>query len=402
MSSSTSRASRRRLTQAAALVAVAATLIAACSSSKKSTTAASTSAAATSAAATSAAATSAAPSVAATSAAASTAAASTAASTPASSGSAVAISSGAPFTLAIVPKLLGLSVFEANVQGAKQVAASLGETIDYTASVQASGAAQAQIIEGLIKSNNPPKVIAYSANDPTSEVPALKAAMAAGIKVIGFDSDVDPSARDYFIQDTAYPAIGKALIDAVVAKFGSKGTIGILSSTKDATIQNAWIKAMQDYISANYPNLKIGPIGYGQSNQAISQTQATNLINSNPDLLALIPIDGAAVPGALAAVKAVGKAGKIGVFGIGDPNPNAQYFEDGSLTGLFLWDEVKQGELIAYVARGDLDGTLPKAGGSFTAGDLGTFTVTNDPAPNTIIFSLPLEFTKANYKQYNF
>lgn len=301
-----------------------------------------------------------------------------------------------------MPKLLGLSVFEANVQGAKQVAGSLGETIDYTASVQASGAAQAQIIQGLIKSNNPPKVIAYSANDPTSEVPALEAAKAAGIKVIGFDSDVTASARDYFIQDTAYPAIGKALIDAVVAKSGSKGTIGILSSTKDATIQNAWISAMETYIKANYPNLKVGPIGYGQSNQATSQTIATNLINSNPDLLALIPIDGAAVPGALAAVKALGVAGKIDVFGIGDPNPNAKYFEDGSLTGLFLWDEVKQGELIAYVARGDLDGTLPQAGGSFTAGDLGTFTVTNDPAPNTIIFSLPLEFTKANYKQFNF
>ncbi|HZV26158.1 MAG TPA: substrate-binding domain-containing protein [Acidothermaceae bacterium] len=301
-----------------------------------------------------------------------------------------------------MPKLLGLSVFEANVQGAKQVAGSLGETINYTASVAASGAAQAQIIQGLIKSNNPPKVIAYSANDPTSEVPALEAAKAAGIKVIGFDSDVTATARDYFIQDTAYPAIGKALIDAVVKKSGSKGTIGILSSTKDATIQNAWIDAMETYIKANYPNLKVGPIGYGQSNQATSQTIATNLINSNPDLLALIPIDGAAVPGALAAVKALGVAGKIDVFGIGDPNPNAKYFEDGSLTGLFLWDEVKQGELIAYVARGDLDGTLPKAGGSFSAGDLGTFTVTNDPAPNTIIFSLPLEFTKDNYKQYNF
>ncbi len=328
--------------------------------------------------------------------------ASTPASPASSGGSATAVQSGAPFTLAIVPKLLGLSVFEANVKGAKQVAPSLGITVNYTASVKASGADQAQIIEGLVKSNNPPKVIAYSANDPTSEVTALKDAKAHGIKVIGFDSDVDPSARDYFIQDTAYPAMGKALIDAVVKTFGNKGTIGILSSTKDATIQNAWIKAMSDYIASAYPNLKIGPIGYGQSNQATSQTQATNLINSNPDLLALIPIDGAAVPGALAAVKALGRAGKIGVFGIGDPNPNRQYFADGSLTGLFLWDEVKQGELIDYVARGDLDGTLPAAGGSFTAGDLGTFTVTNDPAPNTIIFSEPLEFTKDNYMNYDF
>jgi ABC-type sugar transport system substrate-binding protein len=327
----------------------------------------------------------------------------------ASSGSASAASSAASsasasthITVAIVPKLLGLSVFEANVKGAKEVAPSLNETIDYTASVDASGPDQAAVIMGLVHSNNPPQVIAYSANDPTSEVPALEAAAKAGIKVIGFDSDVTASARSYFIQDTAYPAMAQGLIDAVVAKFGSKGTIGILSSTPDATIQNAWIGAMRTYIASKYPNLKIGPIGYGQSNQATSQTQATNLINSNPDLLALIPIDGAAVPGALAAVQALGKVGKIGVFGIGDPNPNQKYFANGSLTGLFLWDEVKEGELIAYVARMVADGQMPAAGGSFTAGSLGTFTVTNSPAPGTIIFSAPLEFTKANYLQYNF
>jgi len=311
-------------------------------------------------------------------------------------------SSGSHITVAIVPKLLGLSVFEANVQGAKQVAASLNETIDYTASVDASGPDQAAVIMGLVHSNHPPQVIAYSANDPTSEVPALEAAAKAGIKVIGFDSDVTASARSYFIQDTAYPAMAQALIDAVVTKFGSKGTIGILSSTPDATIQNAWISAMRTYIAQKYPDLKIGPIGYGQSNQAISQTMATNLINSNPDLLALIPIDGAAVPGALAAVQALGKVGKIGVFGIGDPNPNQKYFANGSLTGLFLWNEVQEGELIAYVARLVADGKMPAAGGTFTAGNLGTFTVSDSPAPGTIIFSKPLEFTKANYMQYNF
>lgn len=323
-------------------------------------------------------------------------------SSSASSSSASSALSSKHITVAIVPKLLGLSVFEANVQGAKQIASSLNETIDYTASVNASGPAQAAVIMGLVHSNHPPQVIAYSANDPTSEVPALEAAAKAGIKVIGFDSDVTASARSYFIQDTSYPAMAQALIDAVVAKFGSKGTIGILSSTPDATIQNAWINAMKTYIAAKYPNLKIGPIGYGQSNQSISQTQATNLINSNPNLLALIPIDGAAVPGALAAVQALGKVGKIGVFGIGDPNPNRKYFANGSLTGLFLWNEVKEGELIDYVARYTYDGTMPAAGGSFTAGSLGTYTVTNSPAPGTIIFSKPLEFTKANYLKYNF
>jgi len=107
-------------------------------------------------------------------------------------------------------------------------------------------------------------------------------------------------------------------------------------------------------------------------------------------------------PWALAAVQALGKVGKIGVFGIGDPNPNQKYFANGSLTGLFLWDEVNLGKLIAYVARLLVDGKMPAAGGTFTAGSLGEFTVSDSPAAGTIIFSKPLGFTKDNYQQYNF
>ena len=375
---------RRRIAGATATLAALVLTTAACGSSNNSSDASNTTANDTPAAAT-------------------TSAAATDTTTAAAPTGAVTITAGSKkITVAIVPKLLGLPVFEANVKGAKQIASSLNESINYTASVKASGADQAQVIEGLVNSNNPPDVIAYSANDPTSIVPALKDAAAKGIKVIGFDSDVDPSARSYFIQDTAYQDMGQALIDAVVAKEGDSGSVAILSSTKDATVQNAWIDAMKTYMASKYPNLKLADIAYGQSNQATSQSQATNLINSHSDLKALIPIDGAAVPGALAAVKSQGMVGKIGVFGIGDPAPNKQYFEDGSLTGLFLWDEVKQGELIAYVARAVADGTMPASGGSFVAGDLGSFTVGDDPAANTIIFSKPLQFTKDNYAQYNF
>ena len=128
-----------RLTALAALPAVA-VVLAGCSVTSSSSSSSSSSTAASSAPATS---------------------------SPASS-SASPASSSQSITVAIVPKLLGLSVFEANVKGAEQVAPSLNETIDYTASVDASGPDQAAVIMGLVHSNHPPQVIAYSANDPTS------------------------------------------------------------------------------------------------------------------------------------------------------------------------------------------------------------------------------------------
>lgn len=320
----------------------------------------------------------------------------------ASPGGQTTSSASKEITVAIVPKLLGAKIFEATVSGAEQVAGQLHEKIVYTASVDANGADQAQVIEGLVNSNNPPDVIAVSANDPTSEVPAMEAAEKAGIKVITFDSDTTPNGRTYFIQDTSYSAMGEALIQATAAKIGGSGDYAIMSSTPDATVQNAWISAIKSYAQQNYPKMHLVAIGYGQGNVATSDTQAANLLSSYPGLKAILPIDSNAMPGTLQAVQSQGLAGKVAVLGVADIAPNDQYFKDGALTELFLWNVVKQGELIAYLARGMVDGTISGPTPTFTAGALGSYTVSNSPAPGTIIFEKPLAITPANYTQYDF
>jgi AI-2 transport system substrate-binding protein len=322
----------------------------------------------------------------------------------ASAGSAHPARPAAKIKVAMVPKLLGLPVFEANVKGAKQVAPGLGIQFLYTAPATASAEGQVAIFDSLIRQHY--NVITVSADDPTTPAPVLEKAMKAGIKVISYDSDVLPAARDFFIQDTAYNTIAQGVIDAAVKLKGASAHIAIMSSTPDATIQLAWISAMKKYLASKYPNVKLVTIGYGQSNQATSLTQAEDIIHAHPDVQAILPIDGAAVVGTAQAVSALHDQGKIAVVGIGDPLPNQRYFADGSLQGLFLWDEVKQGELVMYVAKLAYENKLV-AGKYFTC-PLGKFYIypKTDPVSgatkNTIIFSKPLEFTKANYKKYNF
>ena len=79
--------------------------------------------------------------------------------------------------------------------------------------------------------------------------------MRKGIAVVSYDSDVAPDARDFFIQNTAYPAIGKALVESVAKYAGPNAKIAILSSTPDATIQNAWMDAVKTYMAATYPKM---------------------------------------------------------------------------------------------------------------------------------------------------
>jgi ABC-type sugar transport system substrate-binding protein len=285
------------------------------------------------------------------------------------------------------------------------VAPSLGISLKYTAPVTASAEGQVQIFNSLILQHY--NVITLSADDPTVPAPVLEKAMKAGIIVISFDSDVIPAARDFFIQDTAYDTIAQGVVGAAEKFTGAKADIAIMSSTPDATIQLAWIAAMKAYIARSYPGLKIVTIGYGQSNQATSLTQAEDIIHSYPDVKAILPIDGAAVVGTAQAVAALHESGKIGVFGIGDPEPNREYFANGSLQALFLWNEVNQGKLVMYVAKLAYEHKI-HAGSTFTAGNLGTFTVAAGPnkitgaTKNTIIFSTPLEFTKSNYLKYDF
>jgi ABC-type sugar transport system substrate-binding protein len=306
--------------------------------------------------------------------------------------------------VAIVPKLLGLPVFEANVKGAKEVAPGLGISLKYTAPATASATGQVSIFNSLIAQHY--NVIALSADDPTVPDAVLQKAMKAGIKVITFDSDVNPDARNFFIQDTAYNTIAQGVINATEKFTGPNAQIAIMSSTPDATIQLAWIAAMKAYIKTKFPHLSIVATGYGQSVQSTSLTQAEDIIHAHPDVKAILPIDGAAVVGTAQAVSALGEKGKIGVFGIGDPLPNKTYFANGSLQALFLWNEVNEGKLVMYVSKLAAENKLT-AGKSFST-PLGKFSIaastnkTTGATKNSIIFSAPLEFTKANYKQYDF
>jgi len=318
--------------------------------------------------------------------------------------------------LAVEFKLQGLPVFEANIKGVDQAAKyyNICGKPSYGGPATASATGQVTDIQADIAKHV--NVIAMTSDDPAIPAPALKAAMKAGIKVVTFDSDV-PSARNFFIQDTAYNTIAEGVINAAVKAEGANAQFGIMSSTPNATIQLAWISAMKAYVAAKYPHVKLGPIGYGQSVTSTSLTAAEAMIHGNPNIKAILPIDGAAVVGTAEAVSDLGDTGKIGVFGIGDPLPNVTYFANDSLQGLFLWNEIGQGYMIDCVAELAAENKI-HAGSKFSCPHLttasglvagsDTWTVasstnaTTGANKNTIIFSNPLEFTKANYKKYDF
>ena len=297
--------------------------------------------------------------------------------------------------VAMVPKLVGLSVFKANQQGAEAAAKTLNIDFLYTGPVTASAQGQVDVFNSLIARKF--DVITTTSNNPTQLAPALKRAMKQGIKVVSYDSDVSPDARDFFIQNTEYPAFGKALVDSVAKSIPADSEIAILSSTKDATIQNEWINALTAYMKTAYPKMKIVTTEYGQSDPSKSLTAGLNILQAHPNVAAIIAPDGASEVGAAAAVQKLGRTGKVFVTGCSNPDAIRQYVKAGIIKASPLWDEVKEGQLVMHVARLAANNAL-KPDDTFSVPGLGNYTVKN----KVIIFSEPLIFTAENIDQYTF
>lgn len=305
------------------------------------------------------------------------------------------IDTSKPIKVAMVPKLVGISVFKANQKGAESVAKQLNIKFLYTGPVTASAQGQVDVFNSLIARRF--NVITTTSNNPTQLAPALRRAMKQGIKVVSYDSDVAPDARDFFIQNTDYALHGKALVDGVAKYAGPDAEVAILSSTPDATIQVEWIKALTAYMAQAYPKMKIVTTQYGQSSPSLSLTAGLNILQANPNVKGIIAPDGAAEVGAAAAVEKLGLIGKVFVTGCSDPDSIRQYVKSGIIRESPLWDEVKEGQLVMYVARLDANNAIgPNS--TFTAGDLGTFTAKD----KVILFSTPLVFTKDNIDDYHF
>ena len=297
--------------------------------------------------------------------------------------------------VAMVPKLVGVSVFKANEQGAQAAAKALDIDFLYTGPVTASAQGQVDVFNSLIARRF--NVITTTSNNPTQLAPALRRARKQGIKVVSYDSDVSPDARDFFIQNTDYAAFGKALVESVAKYAGPNAKVAVLSSTPDATIQNEWIKALTAYMTATYPKMQIVTTQYGQSSPSQSLTAGLNILQANAGVTGIIAPDGAAEVGAAAAVEKLGRTGKVFVTGCSDPDSIRQYVKSGIIKESPLWDEVKEGELVMYVARLAANNAIQRDG-SFTAGDLGSFTAKD----GVIVFSTPLVFDAGNIDQYKF
>src|SRR4051812_3859814 len=301
--------------------------------------------------------------------------------------------------VAFLPKQVNNPYFTISDKGGLDALKELGETGKRVGPSDASASSQVSYINTL--TSQKVDAIAISANDPNAVVPALKKAMAQGIKVVTYDSDTAPAGRQIFINQASAEALGRSEVQLLGKQLGYKGQIAILSATPNATNQNTWIKFMKDELSKpKYANMKLVKVAYGNDDDQKSFQETQGLLQAYPQLAGIISPTTVGIAAAARYLSSSKYKGKVKLTGLGTPNQMRKFVKDGTVDGFELWDPAKLGYLAGYASAALASGQISgKEGESFKAGNLGTRKI---GAGGEVLLGPPTVFTKDNIDQFNF
>ncbi|HEY7970731.1 MAG TPA: rhamnose ABC transporter substrate-binding protein, partial [Candidatus Limnocylindrales bacterium] len=304
-------------------------------------------------------------------------------------------------TVTFIPKQINNPYFDAAKVGADKAAGELGGAVTQVGPSSATEAQASFIQDATTKGVS---AIAISANDPNAVVPALTAAKAAGIKVVGYDSSPAVGAYDVFVNQTDFSLIGQSMADwACDLAPSCTGEIAVLSAAATATNQNAWIDSMKTILAGDkYKGLKLVDTVYGDDDPQKSTTQAQGLLQTHPNLKVIIAPTTVGILAAAQVVSGQKKSDSVKVTGLGFPKQMAAYVKDGTAPEFGLWSVPDLGYLTVYVADALVKGTITgKEGETLTVPSLNNgapYTIGKD---STIILGPPLTFNKDNIDAQN-
>jgi ABC-type sugar transport system substrate-binding protein len=303
---------------------------------------------------------------------------------------------GKKLTIALLPKSKGNAYFVSCKKGAEKAARELGVDLLFDGPTDPDPAKQNEIVENWITLGV--DAIAAACENKEGISTALRKARAKGIKVITYDADALPDAREFFVNQATARGIGYALMDEGARLCGQEGDFAVIIGSLTAANQVEWRNYVQECCAAKYPGMKMVAWRPCDDFKDKAQSECTTLLSAYPHLRLLISTTSLGVPGAAEAVKQAGKTGKVKVVGLGLPNENRRYVKEGVTDSVILWKTEDLGYLAVYAAEALARGALKRGDRNFKAGTLGAFDIQGD----NIVLGKPFIFNKDNIDQFNF
>jgi len=309
----------------------------------------------------------------------------------------------AAMTVGYLPKDIVNQYFAAAKTGVDKAAKDLGGTVTQVGPNEAKADLQIPFITDL--TTQKVSAIIISADGKDEVAPALKAAMTAGIKVVGFDSSPAVGAYNVFVNQVDFSGVGVNLADwACELAPNCTGDIAILSAAATATNQNAWIDLMKTTLATDkYKGLKLVDTVYGDDDATKSTQQAQGLLTKYPNLKVIVAPTTVGILAAAQVVSQAGKSATVKVTGLGFPNDMKPFVKDGTSPVFGLWSVPDLGYLSYAIAAKLVSGEITgKEGETFTVKGLNgdkPYTIGKD---SVVILGPAFRFDKTNVDQFNF
>jgi len=297
--------------------------------------------------------------------------------------------------IAMMPKAKGDPYFVSCRAGAEEASRELGVDLIWDGPTGLDAAKQNEVVENWI--TRKVDVIAVSVENRAGISTVLRKARERGIKVLTWDADAEPDARDYFVNQATPEGIANTLTDEAARLLGEKGEFAIVTGALSAANQNAWIALIKKRLADAHPGLTLATIRPSDDDRDKAFAETQTILRVHPAVRLIMAISAPAVPGAAEAVRQAGRR-DVSVIGLSLPNINKPYVHDGIVQTVVLWNTKDLGYLTVRAGALLAQGRLASGASSIDGGRLGPIEVRT----GQIILGPPLKFTKANIDRFDF
>jgi rhamnose transport system substrate-binding protein len=298
-------------------------------------------------------------------------------------------------TVAMMPKSKGNAYFIACRKGAEEAAKELDVDLIWDGPTDPDPAKQNEIVETWITRGV--DVIAVSVENREAISTALRKARQRGIKVVTWDADAEPDARDFLVNQATPEGIGQTLMDQGARVMENKGKFAIIFGSLTAANMTEWRKHIKARLAEKYPDIELVAERPCDDKQKEAFNEANTILNKFPDVKLIMAICSPAVPAAAEAVDQ-SKSKDVKVIGLGLPNDNKKYVHQGITDCVILWNTMDLGYLAVHAAHGLKKGTLRAGDRSMQAGRIRNVEIQGD----NILLGSPFIFDRTNIDRFDF
>jgi ribose/xylose/arabinose/galactoside ABC-type transport system permease subunit/ABC-type sugar transport system substrate-binding protein len=306
-----------------------------------------------------------------------------------------AAASARRLVIAVMPKAKGDPYFVSVRAGAEEAAKEIDADLIWDGPTGLDPAKQNDLVESWI--TRKVDAIAVAVENKAAISTVLRKARQRGIRVLTWDADAEPDARDYFANQATPEGIANTLTAEAARLLNGKGEFAIITGALTAANQNEGIAFIKKRLSDKYPGLTLTVIRPSDDDRDKAFAETQTILNVYPRVKLIMAISAPAVPGAGEAVRQAARR-DVNVIGLSLPSICRPYIRDGYVQTVVLWSTRDLGYLAVYASSLLAQGKIPAAATSIQAGRLGVLQIHG----SEIILGDPLIINSRNIDQFDF